>query len=153
MCQILNTLAQNALKHLRWQWKKPVIPREELEPENTMDEAMELTAGPEMQDDEIQDDFSDDNDDAFIDTFAGPTADAAGDDAMTKELLTADVDAVAWRAEVCTSPDLPDMPAKPNLSVQKVSLRAHTPCMALKVRPPCGTNSARSGCAALCRPG
>jgi len=101
VCQILNTLAQNALKAQRWQWEKPILPREEFEAETMLDEAIEVTADTAGDEDEIEDEFDDDDDDAFIDVdtvhHGIPVAAESG---TSKELLTAEIDVAAWRTEV-----------------------------------------------------
>lgn len=43
VCQILNSLAQNALKAKNWKWNKPIYPHENFNDEVTPDEDVEVT--------------------------------------------------------------------------------------------------------------
>ena len=101
VCEILNKLAQNALKAQRWQWEKPILPREEFQAETMPDEAIEVTAVDAGDEGEIEDEFDDEDDDAFIDVDTmHHISHAVSDAGPSKELLTAEIDVAAWRTEV-----------------------------------------------------
>jgi len=96
---ILNTLAQEAMRHSAWQWGRPIIPQEEIQREAEDEAISELTL--DDQEEEIEDAFGDeDGDDAFIDVDTMPLAGRPVEDDDKIGLLEADIDAAAWRIEV-----------------------------------------------------
>jgi len=96
---ILNTLAQEALRHNAWQWGRPVIPQEEIQREAEDEAISELTL--DQHEDEIEDVFGDDDaDDAFIDVDTMPLAGRPPEDEEKTQMIEADIDAAAWRVEV-----------------------------------------------------
>ncbi|EDQ91221.1 uncharacterized protein MONBRDRAFT_17952 [Monosiga brevicollis MX1] len=70
ICQILNNLAQQALKAKRWRWEKPVHRDDALQDAVEEVTDMEMTAAAVQDDEEIEEDF--DMEEDFIDVNDGP---------------------------------------------------------------------------------
>lgn len=98
--QILNTLVQEGLKRDGWNWERPVIPVEAVQQESMDETPTEIGADTADDADEIEDNFSDDDDDAFIDVETMHVVGTVAADDGSKDLLSADIDAAEWRTEV-----------------------------------------------------
>eukprot|EP00042_Codosiga_hollandica_P025017 m.108569 g.108569 ORF g.108569 m.108569 type:complete len:427 (+) comp51742_c0_seq4:91-1371(+) len=99
ICQVLNTLAQNALKAKRWKFSKPIFAADDYQEDTTLDEDIEVTAD-KVAEEEIEDNI-DEDDDTFIsaETVARNTA-KADSKQVQDELTESAVDQTAWRLEV-----------------------------------------------------
>jgi estrogen-related receptor beta like 1 len=106
VCATLSNLAQMALKAARWKWEAPVFlpeAEEEVAADEGEDEgadAMEVGAGGIGGDDEIEEEeFLEDEDEAFIDTDA--TKDVGGSGApKTAGILESSTTHAEWKLEL-----------------------------------------------------
>lgn len=97
ICQILNNLAQNALKALKWKWLKPEHGREEFIDETPHDEDVEVVADRVVEQETVDEDIDDDDDEGGA---APKAATADGTTPQDKDTALDEEQQRAWLAEV-----------------------------------------------------
>lgn len=110
ICNILNNLAQSALKASNWKWSKPKYPKEVDDVQEEEDANVELEAtvglqGTGADNDDIVEDIDDDMD-GMDEAAAIPQHDdeapfgSLGSTKIKQTILTSQIDAAAWKTEV-----------------------------------------------------
>ncbi|XP_075051015.1 intraflagellar transport protein 57 homolog [Mixophyes fleayi] len=100
VCYVLDFLAEEALKHIGFTWKRPIYPSEELDEEVAVEDDAELTLN--KIEDEIVEEGSDDEE-HFIDLNvlkAQTNKLKNGDSSKPEEILESNTDASEWYLEV-----------------------------------------------------
>ncbi|XP_015280014.1 PREDICTED: intraflagellar transport protein 57 homolog [Gekko japonicus] len=98
-CYVLDCLAEEALKHTSYNWKRPVYPTEELEEEAITEDDAELTLN--KVEEEIAEEETD-NEDNYIDlnVLKAQTYKSDMNESKQEEILESTVDAAEWNLEV-----------------------------------------------------
>lgn len=98
ICQVLNALAQNALKAKKFKWARPAFGNEDYQEEQTVDDDIEVNTERVVE--EVPEDFEDD-DEHFISTEAVVRSSVKGSKEKLDEApLESTTDANAWKLEV-----------------------------------------------------
>lgn len=101
VCYVLDFLAEEALKHLGFTWKRPTYPSEELEEEVVAEDDAELTLN--KIEDEIVEEDSDNDEEQFIDlnVLKAQTSKLnSSESSKPGEILESNTDAAEWYLEV-----------------------------------------------------
>ncbi|XP_005998731.1 intraflagellar transport protein 57 homolog [Latimeria chalumnae] len=101
VCYVLDSLAEEALKHTGFSWKRPIYPTEELEEESVMEDDAELTLN--KLEEEVVEDAEDYEEENYIDLEALKAQThkmEVGDSAKPEEILESTTDAAEWNLEV-----------------------------------------------------
>lgn len=101
VCYVLDFLAEEALKHLGFTWKRPTYPSEELEEEVVAEDDAELTL--HKIEDEIVEEDSDNDEEQFIDlnVLKAQTSKLnSSESSKPGEILESSTDAAEWYLEV-----------------------------------------------------
>eukprot|EP00049_Salpingoeca_infusionum_P000974 m.43979 g.43979 ORF g.43979 m.43979 type:complete len:401 (-) comp10811_c1_seq1:1432-2634(-) len=95
VCQVLNTIAQMALKAKKFSWERPIHLHEDIQEHEEDDGGMEMQAAQDEDEEEILEDDFDEDDGDFIDVDTGG---AAGAD--KGEVLESNVTSAEWKIEL-----------------------------------------------------
>eukprot|EP00047_Mylnosiga_fluctuans_P004796 m.236650 g.236650 ORF g.236650 m.236650 type:complete len:418 (+) comp13005_c0_seq1:41-1294(+) len=97
VCQVLNNVAQLALKARKWKWSKPEHGREEFVDEAPHHEDVEVVAERVVERDEVEENIMDDDDDVVVD-MSGPAP--APQPTAEPDKAAAEQAQAVWLAEV-----------------------------------------------------
>ncbi|KFP79246.1 Intraflagellar transport protein 57, partial [Acanthisitta chloris] len=100
VCYVLDCLAEEALKHTGFRWKRPIYPTEELEEEEITEDDAELTLN-KLEEDVAEEESDNEENDIDLNVLKAQTYRSdMNDTAEQKEILQSTTDAAEWYLEV-----------------------------------------------------
>ncbi|RDD41609.1 Intraflagellar transport protein 57-like protein [Trichoplax sp. H2] len=105
VCYVLDSLADVALKSIKFKWDKPIYPEEENEDdENFFDENLEVTTSKEVEDEEIEEEGEFEEEDNYLDLESMKTLQHKSEDekdvSKPEGVMESNTDVTEWRMEV-----------------------------------------------------